>query len=425
MVNSGILMISDNPEEFTLKSGVKTHIYINLKNLIAIPSLLSAITQEMSNLINSEYPDLTNISFCGVPYGAIPLATNLSIIMNIPQIMVRKEGAKGYGTKKRVEGMIKGNRIILIEDVVTTGTSIKETIQLLNEEGIEVVAAFSIVNRGDRDKKYIITGDESSALGSKFIPFKYLYHIDDLVNKKIDNYFEHITNKITDKGTNIILAYDKYSQNTTYQKLMTLLEEIHLYIIGLKIHPEILQLTDEEYNTLYKFCSRNNIFLWVDRKFNDIGMTVIKQIEKYHDKADAISIAPTGGLTLDMFLQSPNLVKYILIEMSSSNNTFDLNTRNKLLSQYLTLVNSHPIVKQTSAIICQDENLIKWLNDNEIATVKPGINLNTNNDSQNQTYTSINKINHHAVMYVVGRGITESDKDKIETIKSYINKIMY
>ena len=43
-------------------------------------------------------------------------------------------------------------------------------------------------------------------------------------------------------------------------------------------------------------------------------MTVIKQIEKYHDKADAISIAPTGGLTLDMFLQSPNLVKYIQLK---------------------------------------------------------------------------------------------------------------
>ena len=52
------------------------------------------------------------------------------------------------------------------------------------------------------------------------------------------------------------------------------------------------------------------------------------------------------------------------------------------------------------------------------------VNLNTNNDSQNQTYPVLTKL-IIMLLYVAGRGITESDKDKIETIKSYINKIMY
>ena len=54
-INSGILLISDNPEEYTLKSGAKTNIYINLKDIIKVPHLLSAITQQLSDLIEFHF----------------------------------------------------------------------------------------------------------------------------------------------------------------------------------------------------------------------------------------------------------------------------------------------------------------------------------------------------------------------------------
>ena len=416
MRKAGLLLISNNPEEYTLKSGAKTNIYINLKDLIKHPHLLSAITVEMSSMINSTMNNNTSfqewtkmVSLCGVPYGAIPIASNLSIIMNLPQILVRKEGAKGYGTKKRVEGLIEGNSVIIIEDVVTTGTSIKETIQLLLEEGINVIGAYSIVHRGDKGTNKIIVDNPESVYNTSFVPYYYLYHIDELVNQQTTSYYDEITKKISGKKTNIILAYD-IPTSDTYGDLLSLLNNIHTEIIGLKLHPEILKLNPDELMKIKLVCEDYNLFLWIDRKYNDIGLTVLNQVQCYSDSCHAISIAPTGGIQQQLFTADylSHLKKFILMEMSSVNNTFDLNVRNKILQQYLGVLELNPEVKTSTAIICQDEELINWLTTKKIVSIKPGISLGRKNDKLNQKYTHPNTIQHHATMYVIGRGITDS-----------------
>ena len=79
------------------------------------------------------------VFICGLPYAGIPYSTTISILNNIPMVLLRKERKK-HGTKKMLEGTISpGDEIILVDDILTTGTSIIESLEYLKEYKIKKV----------------------------------------------------------------------------------------------------------------------------------------------------------------------------------------------------------------------------------------------------------------------------------------------
>jgi uridine monophosphate synthetase len=129
--------------EFTLKSGLKSPIYIDLRQIITYPKLLQQIA-------NAYLPVLRHLSFvrlAGLPYAAIPIATAISLAGNYPMIYPRRE-AKSYGTKAEIEGEYHaGETVVVIDDLATTGGSKFEAIEKLTGAGLIVKDVVVLIDR--------------------------------------------------------------------------------------------------------------------------------------------------------------------------------------------------------------------------------------------------------------------------------------
>lgn len=135
------------PEEpFTWASGIKSPIYCDNRLILSAPGARVIVEQAIADTVKTEYPDvemLMGTSTAGIAHAALAAS-----ILGLPMGYVRGE-AKSHGRNNRIEGRMEpGTKVVVIEDLISTGGSAIEVVEALREAGAEVLGIVSIFTYG-------------------------------------------------------------------------------------------------------------------------------------------------------------------------------------------------------------------------------------------------------------------------------------
>ena len=143
-----IYQMSHITGEFLLRSGAVSNEYFDKYLFEAQPEIIREIGEEMSRLLPSQVD-----AIAGLEMGGIPIATIISQIVNVPTLFVRKK-AKEYGTRKLVEGGdVQDKKIVIIEDVVTSGGQILLSVKDLRQLGANIDTVLCVIDRESGGKE--------------------------------------------------------------------------------------------------------------------------------------------------------------------------------------------------------------------------------------------------------------------------------
>ena len=135
------------PEEpFTWASGIKSPVYCDNRLTLTAPKVRNDVENGLAKLIKENYPDaevLMGTSTAGIAHAAI-----VGHIMDMPMGYVRS-GAKDHGRQNQIEGKLeKGQKVVVVEDLISTGGSVIEVVNVLREAGADVLGVVSIFTYG-------------------------------------------------------------------------------------------------------------------------------------------------------------------------------------------------------------------------------------------------------------------------------------
>ena len=409
---------------FTLKSGIESPFYVDLRPLASDPKILKLLANYLLDMLPLDNFDL----ICGVPYAALPMATAMSLESYLPLIIKRKE-AKQYGTKKILEGIYKpGQNCLLVEDVITSGASLLETIPEIENEGITVSDIVVVLDRQQGGREMLekkgfrvhslftisdvckilkdeghLTDDEveriNDFLAGNVVKFEEEKRIS--YEEKLEICDHSVAQKLLEiaieKRSNLIVSADV----TTTQELLALAEKVGPHIVALKTHMDILMDFDPDKTILplNDLATKYNFLLMEDRKFADIGNTQELQfaygIYKISNWADFVTAQVIAGYeSLDCFR---NVGVVAILGMSSKGTLTNSDYREAATKIAL----SHPNV---FGGVSQNKT------PNELLLFTPGINLAEAGDDKGQQYNTP----EHAFeqletdFIIVGRGIYKS-----------------
>lgn len=133
-------------EPFVWASGIKSPVYCDNRLTLTAPEVRNDVENALAETIKREYPEaevLMGTSTAGIAHAAIT-----AHILNLPMGYVRS-GAKDHGRQNRIEGKLeKGQKVVVVEDLISTGGSVMEVVDALKEEGANVLGIVSIFTYG-------------------------------------------------------------------------------------------------------------------------------------------------------------------------------------------------------------------------------------------------------------------------------------
>lgn len=427
---------------YTLKYGMKTPIYVDLRITVSYPTVLDLVGELLWKAIDNDTVPCDLI--CGVPYGALPVATCLSVRQNIPMLFRRKE-VKGYGTRKLLEGKYKtGDACVIIEDVIVSGQSIIETAEALRSSGLHVTDAVVFLDREQGGRQILqregiklhsvinltilmeILHDEGK-IGSKIVEEVKEFLAENQCLNIISN--EVLTSKpkyrtygeratlchqpvakelftiIEEKRSNLAFAADVTSCST----FLKLVDEVGPYICLLKMHVELLRDFKHDFiEKLQCLSDKHRFLIYEDHKFSDIGSIVQHQYEsgfyRIVDWAHITNAHPLPGPAVLNGLKKSGIPKkracFLIAEMSSAGSLWTQDYVDFTLR--MGELNDDFVI----GFVCQS----RLTSNLRLINIISGIKLQAGKDNLGQQYlTPFDAITKKGGdVIVVGRGIFES-----------------
>ncbi|CAL8103826.1 unnamed protein product [Orchesella dallaii] len=457
---------------FKLKSGIQSPIYFDLRVIISHPKLMQTICEILEEVVGGlKAVDV----ICGVPYTALPLATIISVRKNIPMVIKRRE-QKLYGTGKMIEGeYTEGQtKCLILEDVVTTGSSIVETTLALRSHGILVDEAIVVLNRNypaadenlkkngisltsvvkvDQLLDVLLNGDritlkqkvevekflaEGQTIPEAVQPLKTEQNgdgeegIESSLSKKLSSpKSQKLFDIIISKQSNLCLSADC----ETWQELISIGEVVGSKICAMKTHVDALSFQDPNEIALFKrklaeLASEHNFVIIEDRKFADIGSTVMKQLT-----AAPFSISEWAHFVTVHSIPGPGMLKafkekdkgvILIAEMSSVGNLPSIlpDYKKKTLEMVEESGNEDIVVGFVSQSRVGSSLGGKGGGGSATCFLQftPGVSLHSTGDALGQQYVTVRNaiLERDADVIIVGRGILQQGREKwVEAAEQY------
>jgi orotate phosphoribosyltransferase len=131
--------------DFVLRSGKRSRYYLDKYLFETKPDLLSALGQAIADTVREHEPEAQRLA--APVLGGVVLAASAALVSGLPFLMIR-DAAKEYGTANRIEGAFEpGERVCLVEDIVTSGGALLEAVTAVRDAGLVVSTAVCVVDR--------------------------------------------------------------------------------------------------------------------------------------------------------------------------------------------------------------------------------------------------------------------------------------